>query len=206
MIIIQTREFKVKRSVLLLSVTGSLGVILGTLMLKYLQELALKFIASVVLVVLSAIFLTGYRFKIRKIRRGNTIAGVISGFLGGSLSVSGPPLALFLTSLNIDSKNFRYTFAWFSIVTALVAIFDYMKIGFINTSTIHLFIISLPVLITSIWLGKIINRNIKTVIFYKGVIVITMISGILLFYTSLNNMKVAGITIKTIGTIFRISN
>ena len=82
--------------------------------------------------------------------------------------------------------------------------FGYFKIGFVNPFVIYLFLISLPVLKISIWSGKIINRNIKTIVFCKEIIII-LISGPLLFYTSLDKMKTAGITLKSIGTIFRIS-
>ncbi len=184
-IVFQSRQFRIKKSIILLSVTGIAGVICGSVMLKFLPEKWLKLLASIVLIILSAMFLSGYRFKIRKIKRGNAIAGIISGFLGGSLAVSGPPLALFLTSLKLDTANFRTTFAWFSIVTASVATADYIKIGIIHFITFKIFLISLPVLILSIWLGKLINKKIPVKLFYTGVVTISLMAGILLFLSCL---------------------
>ena len=184
MIIIQTRELKIKRPVLFLSVTGTAGVILGTILLKYMPEHALKLLISVVLIILSIMFLTGYRFKIRKLRRGNAIAGFISGFLGGSLSVSGPPLALFLTSLSPDTKNFRNTFAWFSIITASIAVIDYIKLDLVHAVTFRIFMLSLPVLLLSIQAGKYLNKKVSATLFYKGVVVITLMAGLMLLWSS----------------------
>ncbi|MBN2350128.1 MAG: sulfite exporter TauE/SafE family protein [Bacteroidales bacterium] len=179
-IVIQTRKVKISRSIFLLSFAGIAGVIIGSLLLKFLPEKWLKLLAAVFLIVLSILFLTGYRFKIRKIRRGNIIAGLVSGFLGGSTSVSGPPLALFLTSLKLDTKHFRFTFAWYSIITAVVAMLDYLKIGLVYTQTFTIFFISLPVLIISIELGKIISKKISQHVFYTGSIIITLLAGLLM--------------------------
>ena len=189
-IIFQSKIFYFKRSVLLLSISGSAGVITGSFILKYMPEENLKIIVSVALIIISFIFLTGYRFKIRKIRRGNVLAGFISGFMGGSLSVSGPPLALFLTSIKTSTLNFRYIFAWFSVITASVALLDYIKIGLFNTTIICIFLLSAPILLICSWLGKIIAEKISVSVFYKGVILITLLSGILLLYMSINNLSI----------------
>jgi uncharacterized membrane protein YfcA len=184
-IVLQSHQLRIKKSIVLLSVTGIAGIVCGSIMLKFMPDKWLKLLASVVLIILSAMFLTGYRFKIRKLKRGNAIAGIVSGFLGGSLAVSGPPLALFLTSLKLDTENFRNTFAWFSIVTASVATADYIKIGIVHLVTFKIFFISLPGLILSIWLGNVISRKIPVKIFYTGVVTISLMAGILLFLSCL---------------------
>ncbi len=178
-------KFKSKKSIILLSIFGIAGVISGSFLLKFLPELWLKILISFVLIVLSFMFLTGYRFKIRRIKRGNSIAGFISGFLGGSLAVSGPPLALFLTSLKIDSQNFRLTFAWFSVITASVAFFDYIKMGIFQFSSLKIFVVSIPVLIASIQTGKLISKTVSIKIFYFTVVSVTLLSGIFLLLSSL---------------------
>ncbi|MBN1180998.1 MAG: sulfite exporter TauE/SafE family protein [Bacteroidales bacterium] len=179
-IIVLSKGLKLNKRILLLSFTGIIGVFLGTVMLKYMHEFWLKTVCAVVLVILSILFLTGFRFKVHKLRRGFSIAGFISGFLGGSMSVSGPPLALFLTSIKIDSQHFRFTFAWFSIITASVAMFDYIKIGVVYPITFKLFAFSLPVLLASLQLGKYLNKKVPLAAFYKGIVIITLLSGIFL--------------------------
>ena len=187
-IVLLASRLKLNRRILLLSFTGIAGVILGSLVLKFAPEVWLELFTSIVLIVLAVLFLTGYRFKIRKIKRGNALAGFVSGFVGGSTSVSGPPLALFLTSLSIDTGYFRFTFAWFSIITASVAILDYIKIGVVEFHTLKLFIISIPLLIVSIWLGKLISTRIQQNLFYKGVIIISLLAGIFMLYTSIRSV------------------
>jgi uncharacterized membrane protein YfcA len=184
-IVMQSGQLRIKKSIILLSVTGVAGIVCGSIILKFFPERWLKLMASIVLIVLSVMFLSGYRFKIRKLKRGNAIAGIISGFLGGSLSVSGPPLALFLTSIKIDTQNFRSTFAWYSVITASVAMADYIMIGIVNLMTLKIFLISLPVLILSIQIGKLISKKISVKLFYTGVVTISLMAGILLFLSYL---------------------
>jgi uncharacterized membrane protein YfcA len=129
------------------------------------------------------LFLSGYRFKVRKIKRGNALAGFVSGFVGGSTSVSGPPLALFLTSLKLDTTHFRFTFAWFSIITALVAVIDYLKIGVLKLNTLKIFLVSLPILFISIRIGKFISKRIPQHRFYQGAIIISLLAGVFMLFT-----------------------
>jgi uncharacterized membrane protein YfcA len=190
-IVIQLREAKLTRRILVLSVSGVIGVVIGSLILKYLSDRALKMMASCILILLSLMFLTGYRFRIRKVKRGIVIAGFISGLFGGSTSVSGPPLALFLTSLRLDTVHFRYTFAWFSIITASIAFFDYIKIGVVSLPTFKIFLVSLPILVLSVELGRYISQKISQRIFYQASIVITLLAGMLMFYTCCFGKQVA---------------
>jgi len=185
-IVLQSRQLKITKFILLLSASGIVGVVIGTLILKFLPEVWLKLMAAISLIVLSVFFLTGFRFNIRKIRRGSLLAGLTSGLLGGSISVSGPPLALFLTSLKLNTRKFRFTFAWFSIITASIAMLDYIKIGVVHPLTFRIFIISLPVLFLSLMVGKRISTRISLDLFYKGSIVITLLAGILLFFSCIN--------------------
>ena len=183
--VIQTREFKPDKRILWLSMAGIAGTIAGTLILKYFQVLWLKIMASVSLVIISFLFLTGYRFKVRKMRRSNIISGLVSGFLGGSIAVSGPPLALFLTSLNINTRLFRVIFAWFSIITAGFAFVDQIKIGVVNQMVFRYLLYGWPIVFISVIIGKWLNKVVPVKLFYNGVVIITFISGIFLFISCL---------------------
>ncbi len=182
-IVLQTPKLKINKGIILLSSTGIVGVLLGSIVLKYTPDIWLEMFIALILIALSILFLTGYRFKIRKVKRGNALAGFISGFIGGSTSVNGPPLALFLTSLRLDTLHFRFTFSWFSIITASVAILDYLKIGLIKSNTLIIFLISLPVLFVSIWLGKLISTRISQHRFYQGAIILSLLAGLFMLFT-----------------------
>lgn len=188
LMVMQGKPIKINRRILLLSVTGVIGVVIGSLFILFVPNNWLKLFVSVILIFLAGLFLAGYRFKIRKIRRGISLAGLTSGFLGGSTSISGPPLALFLTSAHLDSAHFRLTFSWFSVFTAVVAILDYIKIGIVHSSTFLVFAVSLPVLILSTIVGKRINGWLPQKAFFHAVIILTLLAGAFLFFDTLKNI------------------
>jgi len=186
-ILYQLRHIKITKRIIFLSISGVIGVILGSLLLLYLTDSVLKLFTAIFLVFISILFLLGYRFKVRKLKRGNIIAGFISGILGGSTSMSGPTLALFLTSIKLDTQHFRHTFAWFSVITSVVAMIDFVKIGLVTTQALSIFGITVPILFTSIYIGKKVSMKIPQAIFYKSVVGITLLAGILLLYNNLNS-------------------
>lgn len=181
--VIQTRRFKPDKRILWLSIAGITGTFAGTFVLKFMPVVWLKIMAASSLIILSGLFLSGYRFKVRKYRRSNILSGAVSGFLGGTIAVSGPPLALFLTSLHLNTQRFRNTFAWFSIITAGFAFIDQVKIGVVSLPVFEYFIYGLPVVLLSVILGKWLNKKIPVKLFYKAVVFLTFLSGIFLLFS-----------------------
>ncbi|MCD6597504.1 MAG: hypothetical protein J7L04_07450, partial [Bacteroidales bacterium] len=80
------------------------------------------------------------KLLLTNIRRATIIAGLTSGFTGGSISISGPPLALFLSSLNYKNNGFRQVFAIFSIVTSVLAMITYFFIGLVSLDSMKVFL------------------------------------------------------------------
>lgn len=189
-IVIQTRQLKLTKRIIFLSLAGISGIIMGSLVLKFISELWLEFLCATMLITVSILFLTGYRFNIKKVKRGSLIAGSISGLLGGSTSISGPPLALFLTSLKMDTLHFRFTFAWFSIITSVVAMLDYLKIGIVHIEVIKIYAISIPILLISIAVGKWISGKVSQQMFYKVTLILTLMAGIFLLFTCLSDCHI----------------
>lgn len=108
------------------------------------------------------------------------VAGSVIGFLTGSISVSGPPLALFLNLTNVSNQTFREVFAWFSIVTSIVAAIGYFVVGLVTRQTIEMVFVFAPILLIGAVLGKRLNSVIPSHIFKRISIVVTLISCVML--------------------------
>ncbi len=180
LILYQHRHQKITLENLVLPISGLIGVMAGLTFFYISRASVLKLTIGIILSLISLAFLLGYRIKIKRYRFGSAVAGLLSGFLGGSLSVSGPPLALFLTSLNIDNMRFRFIFAIFSIVVTVSAMAGYIGLHTMNLWTLKHFAIFLPLNIAGVALGKKLAASINVTLFYKVVLSITLISGILL--------------------------
>lgn len=157
---------------------GALFTILGVVFLKYLPEELLIVILSIFLIALSLLSILGSQPSIKLTKPSYKIAGAILGFLTGSISISGPPMALFLQMANVDKRQFREIFSWFSIATATVALIGYYAIHILTFQTIKTAIVFIPILFIGSYIGKRINQFIPHDVFKKAILVITLLSSI----------------------------
>lgn len=182
-IVLQKKKNKLidKPSKLLL-VSGGLFTLLGVVVLKHVNADVLIHFAGIVFILLTFLSL----FK-RKSRKGISIVtyplvGAIIGLITGVISISGPPLALFLNRANVDNKKFREIFAWFSIVTATIAIIGYSQMDMLTNQVIKLSLMFIPILLGGSLVGKHLNGIISIKSFKTVNIILTLISCVLLVY------------------------
>ncbi|MGB0977224.1 MAG: sulfite exporter TauE/SafE family protein [Prolixibacteraceae bacterium] len=186
-IVFTTRTEKSKHSNHWLIMAGIMGIIPGVLLLRTLNVSTLKVIVGVIFVLLSILFLSGFRFKIKYPKRAQIIAGTTAGFLGGALSVSGPPLVLFLTSMQFSNQEFRLHFARFSVLTSSVALLGYFLSGMITAEVWRIFFISFPILIIGTILGQKLSTKVSIRFFQVLCISISLCAGI---WSLLSGLKI----------------
>jgi len=159
---------------------GALFTLVGVLTLKYISEDILITLMSVFFILLSVGSFLGIRYSIKLSDRSYKIAGVFLGFLTGSISISGPPLALFLHSAGVDNQEFREIFSWFSIVTAFIALVGYGLLGLLTLATFKMTLLFLPILYLGSFLGKRLNHLISPLLFKNISVFITLLSSLFL--------------------------
>lgn len=179
-IILQKKEFKVDRKNNVLIFWGALGTITGTLILANLEEKAITLVIAVIFACLTILSLAGYQFKIKNRRMATIQTGLISGVLAGSISISGPPITLFLNALKISKEEFREIFARFDIVTSIVALIGFSIAGYLNNKSFLFALFFVPVIYSGTFLGKRINRLIPQKTFRTLNLVLSLLSCILL--------------------------
>ncbi|MBN2668519.1 MAG: sulfite exporter TauE/SafE family protein [Bacteroidales bacterium] len=163
-----------------LIVWGGVFTIFGALTLKFIPDHLMIHVLSIFFIVLSVLSIVKSKIEIKISKHAYPIAGAIVGFLTGSVSVSGPPLALFLHSAKADNQQFREIFAWFSLVTAIIALVSY---GFVGLLSLEIFTTSLwflPILFIGSYIGKRINHKMPASIFKFSSMVLTLISSLIL--------------------------
>lgn len=182
MIVLQRKEYKMldKQSYYLIG-TGGLFTIAGVIALSSTDGEWLIRLSGILFIVLTIYSL------VRKMPKQTTMcdssylyAGAFIGFLTGTVSVSGPPLALFLNKTNISNRKFREIFAAFSVITAIIATFGYYQAGMINLQTLKTSLIFAPVLLTGTVVGKKLNTIISIEKFQTINIVLTLIASIMM--------------------------
>lgn len=181
-IILQKKEHRlVNKQHRLLIFSGGLFTVAGVLLLRFINEQLLVHVTGVAFMVMTLLSLKP-RTLIHKplSNRIYVITGAVIGVITGSISVSGPPLALFLNRVNADKMAFREVFAWFSVVTAFIAMAGYIPAGLLSVNSLKLLAVFLPILLLGTIVGKRLNHLIPGNNFRILNMVITLLSSLLL--------------------------
>lgn len=182
MIVLQKKEHKLldKQSYYLIA-AGGIFTIAGVIALSSTDGKWLIRFSGILFIFLTIYSLARKKPKNINMRnRAYLLAGAFIGFLTGAISVSGPPLALFLNKANISNQKFREIFAAFSIITAVIAILGYYQAGMMTLQTLELTFIFVPLLLMGTILGKKINTIMPIEKFQTINIVLTLIASIIL--------------------------
>lgn len=182
LIIFQKKEYKlIRKSSVYLIITGGLFTVFGVSVMSSVNENKLMHISGLFFIVIAVLsFLRNGKPNAKLPNYFYPIAGSIIGFITGLISVSGPPLALFLNRAKVNNQEFREIFAWFSVVTAIIAIVGYYHVEMLKLEMIKTSLIFTPILLLGSIIGKRINRNISSNRFQKINIVLTIISSAML--------------------------
>ncbi len=165
-----------------LIIYGGIFSLAGVLILKNISERSLMLILSIFFIVLSLISLLNFK-KRRPLKFHDRYYKVVGGLLGvltGAISINGPPLALFLNYANVDNREFREIFAWFSIVTAAITLAGYFFIGIFNFQSLKMVGAFFPILYFGSFVGKRLNSKMPVQLFQRLTVVLTLIASIVL--------------------------
>jgi uncharacterized protein len=180
-IVLQKKERKlINKQFRSLIVYGALFTILGVLTLNYFSENILIKIMSIFFILMSVLSIVGIKYTLKLTALSYKIAGAFLGFLTGSISISGPPMALLLHSANVSNQEFREIFSWFSIVTSVVALVGYGFTGILTFQTLKMSALFLPILFVGSYIGKRINHRVPIPVFKKSILLITLASSVFL--------------------------
>lgn len=129
------------------------GMPLGLLVVIFLSASALKIVIAVTVIVFTVMLMRGLRLHSAG-RAGNVAAGVVSGVLNTSTSMSGPPVVLYLQGRGIAPGPFRATlFAYFSAIS-VIAVGLLAAAGHFTGDVASAALVAIPSLFVGGWIGN----------------------------------------------------
>ena len=157
------------------------GIPLGLFILIYGNEHFVKSGLGLIIILYSLYSLIGKR-KI-SLKKDNLfwlfICGFFSGVFGGAYGLNGPPLVVYGNMRIWTSQYFRATLQAYFLPASIIGMFGYWYQGLWVDMVTHYFLISIPVIVPAIFLGRYLNRRIKDRIFfnyiYGGLIIIGVV-------------------------------
>lgn len=166
---------------------AAIGIPIGLLLLIYGNENHTKLILGILIVLYST-----YSLASKKTFRLETdnkfwlfLCGFLSGVLGGAYGLNGPPLVIYGNMRNWSAKNFRATLQAYFLPASILGMLGYWYNGLWVSSVTHYFLISIPVIIPAILLGRYFNHRLKDGLFLNYVYIGLVLVGILLIGQSL---------------------
>jgi uncharacterized membrane protein YfcA len=112
--------------------------------------------------------------------------GLAAGVLGGAYGMNGPPLAIYGAMRRWSAQQFRATLQGYFLPASVIGVTGYWLKGLWVPAVTHYFLLSLPVVVPAILLGKQVNHRLRGETFLRyvyaglaviGVVLLTQVIG-----------------------------
>lgn len=97
--------------------------------------------------------------------------GFVAGVFGGAYGMNGPPLVIYGAMRRWSPQHFRATLQGYFLPASIIGMGGYWLAGLWIPAATHYFLLCLPVLLPSIWLGRVVNHRLHGDAFLRYVYV-----------------------------------
>jgi uncharacterized membrane protein YfcA len=176
------REIHVRSAGWLVSST-LFGIPVGLMLLTSTHQQAVKFALAILIVAFSTYSLVGRRPpELHSDNRAWLLGcGFCAGVLGGAYGMNAPPLVMYGAMRRWSAQHFRATLQAYFLPASTLGMAGYWTAGLWTPRVTHYYLISLPVALAAVLLGRVINRRFRGDRFLKYVYLGLIATGALLF-------------------------
>ena len=165
-----------------LVIAAILGIPLGILFLRGVDEKLVLMVLGVVLVTYAVYSLLRLRLPAFANPRWAWLFGFVAGILGGAYNTSGPPVVIYGQSQNWNPGEFKGNLQGFFLVNSFVVVVGHALGNNITPSTFQTFVFSVPALAVGIVAGLWLDRFIDPLRFRQIVQVLLIVLGLRLIF------------------------
>ena len=135
------------------------GSPLGLLLLIRAPEPAVKAALGCVILAFSTFSLLNRRRHLLADDRLAWIFGLSAGVLGGAYGMNGPPLVMYGTLRGWSPARFRATLQGYFLPASVIVMLGYWSTGLWTKEVSRYYLVSLPIVLVAILLGRVANRR-----------------------------------------------
>lgn len=186
-IIVQDHRKIEVRSAAWLTLSSLFGIPIGLFLLIHIDDHLFKMVLGLVIVFFSVYSLTA-RTKLHLEKDSWPWllgCGFFSGILGGAYGMNGPPLAVYGALRRWSPQHFRATLQGYFFVASLVGLGAYLLAGLWQPLVTRYALLSLPVALLAIFLGRALNQRMQGDGFFKFVYAGLILIGAILLVQAL---------------------
>ncbi len=164
------------RTATILTVGSLVGMPIGLLALLLLDAQTMQIAIAVMVIFFTLLLMRGVQLHAAGLL-GDAIAGVTSGILNTSTSMSGPPVVLYLQGKGLSPQTFRATVTVFFLATSSVAVGLLVLTGNRKSYVVGLLLLSIPAMLVGQWAGNHFFERVDHAFFRRMVFAILLVSG-----------------------------
>lgn len=159
-----------------LVVPAILGTFIGAALLDISKPQWLVNAIAIIILIFSLVSLLGKQWLGRGSRRIAPVVGFVAGVLGGSVTLSGPPVVLFLSHGYADDKlRFRGTLLMFFTIEIIATLLSYTYFGLFGREHLVIVIKNIFAMFLGLWVGirifaRLSNETFRKVILFSLVL------------------------------------
>jgi uncharacterized protein len=159
------------RSTAWLVLSTVLGIPVGLLLLTSSHQRLVKAALGLIIIAFSLYSLVGRapRALRQDSRRWLLACGFLAGILGGAYGMNGPPLAIYGAMQRWSAQHFRATLQAYFLPASVLGMGGYWAAGLWVPIVTHYYLVSLPVVLPAVFLGRFVNHRLPGDIFLKYV-------------------------------------
>lgn len=163
------------------------GALPGAYIITFISADALKAFIGVTLLITTYFMSANYTVDVKRPRLAQRVIGMISGFLGATTSLSGPPLVLYYLNENAEKDRFRANLTRYFLLGNLSTLIISYGFGTLQPATLFLpIVVSIPALAFGVWIGEKLFNRLNPQVFRRLAIGVISISGIMTAYNGLS--------------------
>lgn len=185
MILYKIRKYVNLKRISILTISAVIATPFGASLLNSIDEGILKVSIGIIVTITAIAFQFGFKFPVKNEKLAFIPIGLTSGVLNGSLSISGPPVILFLSNQNTDKQTFRSTLTAYFWILNLITIFIYVYNKMMTIEVIKYSGYLLPALVIGVLVGIKLGNLLKENTFKILTTILIISTGILSIITGL---------------------
>jgi len=162
-----------------MAVWTGIGVAAGTVLLKLVNPAYIQLLWGLLIIFIVISLVRGLNLHVKSERAALTLSGLFGGVLAGATGITGPPVAVILSSIKTPKEKFNAIISIFILFAASFAILFYLITGLIRKEVILLALCSVPALLAGLYTGDRLVSRISQKTFTTIVYIVLIIMGII---------------------------
>ncbi|MDD4835531.1 MAG: sulfite exporter TauE/SafE family protein [Dethiosulfovibrio sp.] len=164
---------------------GIISLPVGIWVLTAMDPRSFRLFVGGFIVLVSLVMLSGWRKPLPYRLWALLPIGLFSGVLNGSLSMSGPPVVLFLSNQGVDKDEFRANLAAYFLSLNLATIALYIYKGVLTGQVTLITLSYAPVLLIGTWLGIKASRLLPERVFRRMTLLLIAATGLVMIISNI---------------------